>query len=69
MNSNLIPRNSSKEHFSLNSNSSTIEDKSDNISKLSAKPVNMSNNVKIAIILSTVVIAINSYRNISLFCY
>lgn len=58
MNSNLIPRNSSKEHFSLNSNSSTIENKSDNISKLSAKPVNMSNNVKIAIILSTVVIAI-----------
>ncbi|MBT1323721.1 peptidase S41 [Mycoplasma bovis] len=58
MNSNLIPRDSSKEHFSLNSNSSTIENKSDNISKLSTKPVNMSNNVKIAIILSTVVIAI-----------
>lgn len=58
MNSNLMPRNSSKEHFSLNSNSSTIENKSDNISKLSAKSVNMSNNVKIAIILSTVVIAI-----------
>lgn len=58
MNSNLIPRNSSKDHFSLNSNSSTIENKSGNISKLSAKPVNMSNNVKIAIILSTVVIAI-----------
>nr|WP_307908491.1 hypothetical protein [Mycoplasmopsis bovis] len=53
-----MPRNSSKEHFSLNSNSSTIENKSDNISKLSAKSVNMSNNVKIAIILSTVVIAI-----------
>ncbi len=58
MNSNLIPRDSSKEHFSLNSNSSTIENKSGNISELSAKPVNMSNNVKIAIILSTVVIAI-----------
>ncbi|WP_280135561.1 S41 family peptidase [Mycoplasmopsis bovis] len=58
MNSNLIPRDSSKEHFSLNSNSSTIENKSGNFSKLSAKPVNMSNNVKIAIILSTVVIAI-----------
>ncbi len=58
MNSNLIPRNSSKEHFSLNSNSSTTENKSGNISELSAKPVNMSNNVKIAIILSTVVIAI-----------
>ncbi|ENY53787.1 Hypothetical protein, predicted transmembrane protein, putative protease [Metamycoplasma alkalescens 14918] len=58
MTSNLIPRDSSKKHFSLNSNSSTIENKSGNISKLSAKPVNMSNNVKIAIILSTVVIAI-----------
>ncbi|MBT1356215.1 peptidase S41 [Mycoplasma bovis] len=58
MNSNLIHSDSSKDHFSLNSNSSTIENKSDNISKLSAKPVNMSNNVKIAIILSTVVIAI-----------
>ncbi|WP_427902758.1 S41 family peptidase [Metamycoplasma alkalescens] len=58
MTSNLIPRDNSKEHFSLNSNSSTIENKSGNISKLSAKPVNMSNNVKIAIILSTVVIAI-----------